>query len=304
MKLTLISHKIEEFVKSANNDELLREKIEKAAIEIRNGEDVQRIISKEIIPVAREMEYEFTTDNFIEYLKMSENKKELSENELDMASGGADESSKFKNKKLGTVALGLTEAAVSIASLTNGMGSAFSPLPNLNKTMSIDSSTNSQEFLKNKESSAAVANGLRSLLFKENGKVHGPEVEEKLIENSNKIEDKNEIKNSNLINVKDTEYKITKIAEIEEERAIIINNSLDEKKVVEIPDEPLTVEGKWLPMGKATYSATVIILPKDIKSSFKESRWKKINQKDGSTVFIRKGSEAYKNQQEPNRKSN
>ncbi len=296
MKLGLISYKIGEFVKLAKNDELSKEKIEKAAKKIKNGEDAQRIISKEIIPIAREMHFEFTTNEFINYLKRSENANELSEDELGMASGGSDMSSRWKGKKV-SIALGITEATVSIASLATGVGFATSPLPNLSQTMNLGINANSQELANRKESNEVVAKGLRSLLSKEGGKVQGPEVEEKIVESSSNSKDKIEKKNDFAIKVEDTDYKVSKIEEIEEERAIVINDSLGTEKAVKIPDEPLTVEGKWLPIGKATYSATVVILPKDAKAQYNNHEWEKIRQKDGSTVYIKRGSEAYKNQQ-------
>ena len=56
----------------------------------------------------------------------------------------------------------------------------------------------------------------------------------------------------------------------------------------------MTIKGKYLPMGRATYSATAFLLDNDINISFNDQKWEQIPENNGKKILVYKDSEIYK----------
>ena len=252
---------------------LKKEDLGKIKASLDSKKEAEKTIKKIIIPRLNNIKNNFTVADFVDFFKQYFSSKELNSEELENASGGS----------LG----GIGAVALSIADTAASLGLASTPNA-INKT-----ATDLRESLSSKKDNINKENIKKNKIFlnlKERKENNGKEFSIgniKLKEEPKFTVSKKNTENGNL---KSTDYKIFKIGNIEEERALLLK---DQKDFI-IKDTPLMLEGNYLPTGKATYSATVVFLENNTDINFDEKKWEKISTKDGKKILVYKDSEAYK----------
>ena len=102
---------------------------------------------------------------------------------------------------------------------------------------------------------------------------------------------KKDLENNNFNN---NTFKIYRVGDIEEERVLFFNEKQNGNKTLTIKDTPIIIEGKYLPVGRATYSVTAFLLDKEVNVRFNDQNWEQIPGNNGKKTIVYKNSEVYK----------
>ena len=262
---------IAELVEKMN---LKKKDLEKIKTSLNNKEKIEKTLKEIVAPSLNDMKNNFTLYDLVGFFRQYFSSKELNSEELENASGGS-------LGGIGAVALGVADTAASL-------GLAASTPNTMNKT-----ATDLKESLSSKNDNINKENIKKNKIFF-NLKEKKESNERKIsIGDINLIEEpKFTVASEDIVSssLKNTDYKIFKIGDIEEERALLLK---DQKDLI-IGDTPIILEGNYLPTGKATYSATVVFLENNTDINFDEKKWEKISTKDGKKILVYKDSEAYK----------
>lgn len=239
--------------------------------------ELERTVKKIIVPKLNNTKPLYSLSDFVNFFKYHFSSGELSNKDLEKASGGS-------ISGVGAVVLGLADTAASF-----GLAS----LPeNTNKTaVNLKENLNFRKIDLNKEKKVQAKtffNTKKNTKENENSKFFLGNCEFK-------EEPKFCISRKNVNDFENMDSKIFKIGNIEEERALLLRkNENSQESILKIKDEPVSLDGGYLPTGRANYLATVVLLENDVNVDFNEEKWEQMSQKGENKILIYKDSEAYK----------
>ena len=243
-----------------------------------NEKTLKKLI-EEFFPNTSTKNIPFSTNDLIYFFKHYFSNKTLSTEELEKASGGT-------ISEIGMLALGLADTISSVG-LTSVPEAKSKTTTNLKENLKLKES----KLNKYKKTSERKSLNLKDKVQKNNK-------EKVFIDNYELKEEpefgisRKDLENNNFSS--DT-FKIYKVGDIEEERVLILKEKRNgDKTLTIIKDAPITIEGKYLPMGRATYSATAFLLDKDINVRFNDQNWEQIPKNNGKKTIVYKNSEVYK----------
>lgn len=242
-----------------------------------NEKTLKKLI-EEFFPNTSTKNIPFSTNDLIYFFKHYFSNKTLSTEELEKASGGT-------ISEIGMLALGLADTISSVG-LTSVPEAKSKTTTNLKENLKLKES----KLNKYKKTSERKSLNLKDKVQKNNKeKVFIGNCE---LKEEPKFEiSKKDLENNNFNN---NTFKIYRVGDIEEERVLFFNEKQNGNKTLTIKDAPITIEGKYLPMGRATYSATAFLLDNGANVRFNDQNWEQIPENNGKKIIVYKDSEVHK----------
>ena len=275
-KFKLRSLELKSFFELSNNNKILKNRLNKLTEKAKNGENIRKIVIEEIMPIVQEKNFNFTTNELINYIKFNTNK--LTENEMKKISGGI---------SAGKLTFGIANGVIGLTSLINSGVFANDSVKSIDKSKEKSSSNFNKQNIE--EGSYDTGSNLNSLLNEEN----------KDVINNNNEQLKTDKESLNEIDIMgNSTYEITKLENLEGEKAVHITKLINNNKMSRIPDDPPNVKGNLINTQENIHQGTVFVIPKNINCSFDSNSWSQINTKDGKAILIHKNSKAYDHKDE------
>jgi len=269
--------KLKEIYDFFSKNNIPRESLEKIKENLSNEETLKKLI-EELFSNFPSKNCPFNINDLIYFFKHYFSNKKLSGEELEKASGGA-------ISEIGMLALGLADTVSSV-------GLAFVP------EAKSGTATNLKENLKlkqNKLNKNKKINGIEFSNLKDKAQKN---TKEKLFIGGYELKEEPKFKISSKDlksnNFNSNTFAIYRFGDIEEERVLFFNEKQSGNKTLTVKDTPMTIKGKYLPMGRATYSATAFLLDNDVNISFNDQKWEQIPENNGKKILVYKDSEIYK----------
>ena len=269
--------KLKEICDFFSKNSIPRENLEKIKKNLSDGGALKKI-TEELFPNAPTKNCPFSTNDLVYFFKHYFSNKKLSNEELEKASGGA-------ISEIGMLALGLADT-VSSFGLTSVPEAKSKTSTNLKENLNL----RENKLNKKKKTSEIKFLNLKDKVQKN--------IKEKVFIGSCELKEetgfeisRKDLKNNNFnINT----FKVCKAGDIEEERVLVLSEKQSGNKTLTIKDTPITIEGKYLHIGRATYSATAFLLDNDVNVRFSNQKWEQISENNGKKVIVHKDSEIYK----------
>ena len=260
-----------------SKNDIPRESLEKIRENLGNEKMLKKLI-KDLFPNDSTENSPFNTKDLVYFFRHYFSNKKLNKEELEKASGGA-------VSEIGMLALGLADT-VSSFGLTSLPEAKSKTATNLKENLNLR---------ENKLNKKKKTSGIKFSHLKDNNQKN---TKEKVFIGNCELKEepkfeisKKDLENNNFNN---NTFKIYRVGDIEEERVLFFNEKQNGNKTLTIKDTPIIIEGKYLPVGRATYSVTAFLLDKEVNVRFNDQNWEQIPGNNGKKTIVYKNSEVYK----------